>query len=527
MSKIPIALLLDNGHIASWQKEALEHAADLIEIKLIINCTNTKNPRKLVQHFGYYLVNYFALRNKSTNKRLFHGGEVKTIHFKSSYQGSWQSIPSEVYTEILALDINVIVKFGMSLLTIDSEAKPFDILSFHHGDPSCYRGRPAGFYEIYDNAESVGIIVQKLSNTLDGGNILSQGFSKIFPHSYKKTSINFFSNSKYLLRLAFVNYSLGKTSSCDSLGKNYTLPSNFRVLKFVFMLAQRKCIRFCYGIFYEKKWNIQKIAINPNHLIPSNLSIKYGLIPEISKKYIFYADPFFSTDGLKIRLEALSKKTGLGDVIELDVDSLAVVNTLFTGEHYSFPCSYQEKDDEFLIPEVGSFASPFLFNLATQQLTQIEFEGTSPHVVDATIFKQDGTYFLFCSMVNSSLDNLHLFWSKNLFGSYKSHPLNPVVMSPRFARMAGKILIHNNNFYRFGQNNCYGYGDKISVMKISDITTETYHEDFYSEISYTDSKGPHTIDFHHDCLVTDFYEDRFALLAGARRLLAVSKKFFN
>ena len=36
----------------------------------------------------------------------------------------------------------------MNLFKINKKLINLPILSFHHGDPSKYRGRPAGFYEI-------------------------------------------------------------------------------------------------------------------------------------------------------------------------------------------------------------------------------------------------------------------------------------------------------------------------------------------------------------------------------------------
>ena len=48
----------------------------------------------------------------------------------------------------------------------------FDILSFHHGDPEKYRGRPAGFYEVLNKEERLGFIVQKLRFALSGRKIL-------------------------------------------------------------------------------------------------------------------------------------------------------------------------------------------------------------------------------------------------------------------------------------------------------------------------------------------------------------------
>ena len=55
--KIRTAILLDNGEISKWQKDALEYAKDLLEIKAIINCNNTHIKRNLKKNFLYYILN--------------------------------------------------------------------------------------------------------------------------------------------------------------------------------------------------------------------------------------------------------------------------------------------------------------------------------------------------------------------------------------------------------------------------------------------------------------------------------------
>ena len=41
-------------------------------------------------------------------------------------------------------------------------------MSFHHGDPRKYRGRPSGFYEIANKEKIQGQVVQILTPKLDG-----------------------------------------------------------------------------------------------------------------------------------------------------------------------------------------------------------------------------------------------------------------------------------------------------------------------------------------------------------------------
>ena len=68
--KLKVALILDNLEICSWQQEAFNNVKDLIDVKVILNCKNTK-VTNLKKHFFYYLLNYISLKNKKTKKLSF------------------------------------------------------------------------------------------------------------------------------------------------------------------------------------------------------------------------------------------------------------------------------------------------------------------------------------------------------------------------------------------------------------------------------------------------------------------------
>lgn len=525
--KYRAALIVDNLHITKWQQNALDEAADNIEIVLIINCQNTRTKKKYFKHFLYYVLNFLSLKNKLSKKQSLKNSDSLVINFDSIYRGAWQSLPSFIYDSINNKKIDVIIKFGMNLLQINNEHQELPILSYHHGDPSSYRGRPAGFYEMINGEKTTGIIVQKLSNRLDAGIILAFAESKTISYSYKKTALNYYSNSSSLLNKAIINLFNKNYIDKSVSGKNYSLPSNLLVIKFLYLIILRTIKKIFYGLFFEKKW---KVGVLPNILsLKGNEVIKSSLINEIpiSRKYNFYADPFFSKDNKKIRLEALDRKTALGDILEINVDNFLNQKLLLSGKHYSYPFSFIYQEKELLLPEVASHSAQYICKAdsAQQYLSPIRGLETK-RIVDATLFLKDKTYYLFFGEKDSAHTELNLWYSDSPFGVFVTHPMSPIVISPKKARMAGSLFVDSDHLIRFGQNNSGEYGESLAVMSVISISREIYIEEQIGTIKLDNYKGPHSIDFNSDTskLLIDYYYDQFSLFAGVRRVKARLKK---
>jgi hypothetical protein len=513
------ALIIDGNEITEWQRNALDEASDLLQIELVLSCTNTRTKKNILKNFLYYILNVFTLKNRLTRRSLLYRNDLKVIEFASIYEKSWHKIPSEVSEELLSSKIDIVIKFGMSLLRIDEPLSKFKILSYHHGDPSYFRGRPAGFYELLQRKSSVGTIVQEISNKLDAGKVWAISHSKIFHHSYKKTSVNFYTNSRFLLRKALVNLSRNTPIDVSTEGKNYKLPSNFLVLKFILLIALRKIKRIFYGAFYEKQWNVATVK-KANLVTSSLLNLENSKVANISEDYNFYADPFFSADGKKIRLEALNSKNGLGEILELNTETLTQEEVLFKGNHYSYPFSFVLNDDEYLIPEVASHSSPYILRAPFDSNNKIMLKGMENlRIVDSTIFEDKGVFYLFCGMNSSASDCLYLFYSEGCDKGFIPHPLNPIVIDPSRARMGGRILRLNEKIYRFGQDNSYGYGDGVSICEITSLSISNYDEKIIGNLKIKGACGPHTIDLFNELSAFDFYVDKFSLLASYRRVL--------
>lgn len=513
--KIKLALIVDNQSVSKWQADALDAISDLVEVVFVLNCTNTANKKRIWHNGMYYALNMASIKNPLTRKRPLNFDDSFVVDFDSRYEGSWQWIPDDVIAQLAEKKCYTMLKFGMSLLKTDNLVG-FDVLSFHHGDPRQYRGRPVGFYELLHNAECVGLIVQKLSNILDGGEVLAIGYAKTHKYSYRKTIQEIYRSSPALLRRALINHISGKNVDILPIGKNYRLPSNWLVVKFCVRLLTQKVKRLIYGALWEKRWNIM-VAEDVNPVATTILTIADKKYPIIPAKYNFYADPFFSADGTKIRTEALLAATGLGEIVELDVNSLKITSTLLAGPHFSYPYTFLEKDSEYLLPEVSSHEAPYLFDLSGV-LQKIPLRGLENlRLVDPSLVKADGRYWLFGGHPETAATMLQLYSADSIDGPYIPHSMNPIVISPLCARMGGRLLVHEGKLYRFGQNNADAYGNGIRVMEVVKLSRDNYEEQEVAQLRFSDAHGPHTVDVRNGKVVVDFYIDRFSFLAGYRR----------
>ena len=378
------------------------------------------------------------------------------------------------------------------------------------------------FYEIFENAEKLEIIVQKLSNNLNSGKVYAKVFSKVFKHSYKRTSIECLLASRFLLKKALINYRQSKGNEIKELYKDQTIPSNFEVAKFVIILIKNKLSWILYGAFYEKSWNILKGNIDEINFYERNiLSVKNHTIAVIEKRYSFYSDPFFSPSEDIIKVEAMNKLSDKGEIVELSQNTLELKRIILgdSKNHYSYPFTFIDKKDEFILPEVASHSKQFFISKPYEEEDKIFLWGLEQPLKDPTIIKLDGIYYLFAGFSSFETIEQNLFYSvDSLIGPYKPHPLNPIVVNPKGARNAGRIFEKNGELFRFGQNNTSSYGNGIVINKIIEISEEKYREEEVGSIRFNDCFGPHTIDIKNREIILDFYEDKFNIFAGFNRI---------
>lgn len=523
------AILVDSPHIAKWQRRALEGAHDVLDIQAVIVCENSRNNKNVFKNFLYYILNLFSIRNSETvavpwRDLVKHDCEVVT--FSCTEIDGWQVIGTSVSPTVKALGLDIIVRLGMNLIR-DPESLParHGVLSFHHGDPRAFRGRPAGFYEILNHADSIGSMVQQLSTKLDSGTVRAFGQYRLTKHSYRRTLEYVYSQSASLLRLAVLNCLEGTTVDMDAHGKVFRLPTNTVVLRFLTIILWRKLRRLVFGLLFTRSWEIS--WSNTTDIAGDHQLVELSTRDRVAKPagVSFIADPFILRDGVII-CEAMPRHGTQGKLMIHDGQTWSELDTTFLDDtrHLSFPFVLHHEEKTYVLPEMAQYGQQELWEIGeglrvtdVQQLRGLEDQ----RLIDPVLFRSDDQWWLFAGVSGSEADHLFLWSSHSLEGVFVPHRKNPVVINPASARNAGGLITLNGQLFRLGQNNCDEYGDGIAVHRVLELSHESYREKTIQTIKATGSRGPHTLSTNGHLSIVDHYSITFDPLSWYARAKAV------
>lgn len=517
-----IVVIVDNARLARWQVRALESLPNLAPVT-VLSCSNTRIRRKPFRHALYYALNSVTVRNYWTRKVPLDRAKIaveRVVEFEAHYDGAWQRLPPHVIDDINSLGADAIVKFGMSLLRVPpGVAAP--ILSYHHGDPSAYRGRPAGFWETLHGCRTMGQIVQIICDRLDAGSVVAFAETKVIAHSYRLTLVESYRHSPLLLLTALRNALEGRVLERAPTGPNYRLPSNWTVVRLVVRMIRTLLRRVIYGAFYQKHWCVSTAPGSFQEIVGQ------GKFPPprpwnsttITPRHMFHADPFFSCDPPGILVEAMNRRTGKGELVLLSSSGTQHVLTE-PRHHYSYPGTVSANGRTYIVPETAQWSSPQILELTGSDLVQVQVLNieNNERIVDPTIVEAADGIYLFGNKKNLGSTALCLWWSESLFGHFVEHESSPILISPAGGRMAGKVVSHQGCLYRFGQDCSSAYGDGVLLFRIEELDRHSYREVFERELRLCGVKGPHTINFGGDAVLFDWYRDEFHLLSWLTRL---------
>lgn len=521
-----IAIMCNGRDVALWQRRAIELLGDRHEFFLLVS-DPAPAPRRSLRHALYYALNLFAVRNRLARPVPFPDSGIAIagrFEFTPLYEGAWAVLPEQVLSWIRDQRIDAVVKFNLSLLRIpepDRLAAP--ILSYHHGDPRKYRGRPAGFYEMQAGNRFVGQIVQILSNRLDAGKVVAFAESRVISHSYRRTLLEAYGLSPHLLRMALEAVAAGETLPIEPAGRNYRLPGNLTVARFLVSSVWQLLKRAAYGALVEKRWNVATVEVpasaEPAALVAAADSRRAEWrVQELLPAYSFYADCFFHTGPDDLLVEAMSRSTGKGELVRIENGRQQRVDGL--AGHISYPMSIEEDGRHYVVPETELWSRPSVFVIEGGRVRKVaSLDIGEAAIIDPTLLRAGGRVFLFGNRPGEGAAILHLWSAPSLFGRFEPHPRSPIRVSARGSRMAGEIMRAGGNLYRLGQDFRESYGDGILAFRIVAIDEHSYQEAEAGEASFSSVRGPHTLNVRGETLLFDFYSERRSLLAGVRRVL--------
>ena len=159
-----------------------------------------------------------------------------------------------------------ILRFGFGILTGEViNCSKFGVWSYHHGDPSEFRGQPPGFWEIMNGAPTAGVVLQVIGNELDAGGILHSGHFQVTPQSYARTRDTLYLGAASWVRRACANiiengWLAPEPLNPETYGPVFKEPKNRDMLKY-FGITMRSFLKVQSKYkLHRQRWNCAVVA---------------------------------------------------------------------------------------------------------------------------------------------------------------------------------------------------------------------------------------------------------------------------
>ena len=391
------------------------------------------------------------------------------------------------------------------------------IISFHHADNYDNRGGPPGFWEVFYKSDLTGFIIQRLNEKLDNGEVLSKGYTG---------TERFWKNNNLKSRNAALREAkrfFEKTLNGEKIEnkrKDFGIYSRrlyqTPLLSEIFIYALSKVmfiVKKSFLVLIRKKPKWETMFLRTTNW--KNFELRKGIkIP--SRKNRFLADPNVAKINGKYFIfvedcDIYSEKAEITCFeIGQDMKSVKKIGCAINEKyHVSFPFTFRFKNKLYMSVESSSNNTVNIYcnkgnPLNWEIVSQYEFDSKIP--IDPVIFKFNSKWWIIFGE-SSSRNEMYIYYSDDpIFGEWKSHKKNPVVISSEYYRNAG-LIIDGNNLYRISQQSGFNnYGKSIRIMQIKEIKEESFCEIKVEHISphfHRAIKGGHTLSKVDEFVVFD------------------------
>jgi hypothetical protein len=198
----------------------------------------------------------------------------------------------------------------------------------------------------------------------------------------------------------------------------------------------------------------------------------------------FVADPFMVLEGGRwlMFFEVMNLEAGKGEIgLASSTDGLKWTYervVLAEPYHLSYPHVFEWDGCHYMVPETLAAACIRLYRAVCfpfeWKLAGVLGQGT---LADPTIFNFDGRWWMFACSTPYEHDALRLYYSEELWGGWREHPLSPVVSGDkRTARPAGRVLATEGCPVRFAQDCDPAYGTQVRAFEIIELSPALYRE---------------------------------------------------
>jgi hypothetical protein len=436
--------------------------------------------------------------------------------------------PADALEKIRSKNLDVLIRFGFNILHGEIlKAARCGVWSYHHGDNEYYRGGPAHLWELCEGSALSGVVLQVLSEELDGGLVLCKSLFATEPTlSLSRNRFTpYWGSADMIIRKLNELHRCGwdyvlerAVPSPPYQGKRkiYKTPVNLDMLRWLGPAVLKKAVSYPFRKAIVQHWRIA-CRVNGNPLYASDSESDFSGFRWIDPpKGHFWADPFaFEFEGkcwaffedysynerrAKIVCSEISPQGDLGLPLPcLDDPS----------HHYSYPHIFQAGSDILMVPESVDSDSINLFR-CQQFPNKWIYDATllKGNFVDTTIWEHEGLWWLMTTSADPSsrAGALLLFYSESVRGQWHFHPANPISTDIRRNRGAGRVLRNANRLIRPSQSCAPSYGYSISFNEITELSKQRYQERPFRTITpehWSGISGIHTYNHVTDVELID------------------------
>lgn len=419
-------------------------------------------------------------------------------------------------------NLNLIIRASSGILKGEIlNTCPNGVISFHHGDNNINRGGPPGFWEVYNSSPQTGFIIQRLTENLDGGDVLYKGFIKTrWYYSLNLASLYEITNPFLHKVIEDLTSKTPKLSIYAKLPYSFplfTTPNVYQSISYlcltIFRLLKKKFytlrgMKHNWGIAYQfvDEWESVSLRNSTKIFNPKNRYFADPFIIErYGENYCFVED--FNYDENKGSISAFKISSNgykeLGEVLNEDF-------------HLSFPFLFEYENQIFMCPETSAINEIRLYKCIDFPFKWVFFKTIMKNVsaADTIIFHYKQKWWLLTNIDESHIQDhscqLHVFYSSNpLNEDWKAHESNPVIFDSNRARNGG-LIVQGKEIYRVFQKQGFDlYGEGLGIAKIDNLNTKMYNETIVSNVKarfFDKIIGTHSLNFKNGLMVIDYLE---------------------
>jgi hypothetical protein len=404
----------------------------------------------------------------------------------------------EALESIRSKDLDVLLRFGFNILRGDIlQAARYGVWSYHHGDNEFYRGGPAHFWELREGALLSGVILQVLTEELDGGLVLAKSLFA----TERTLSV---SQNRYGPYWGSADLIIQKLNELHRFGWDYVLqrslppapyqgkrsiyktPTTLDLVPWLGPVLFKKAVSYPFRRQTVQHWKIAS-RVNGEPLYESGSDSDLSDFRWIDPpRGHFWADPFpFEHEGrCWAFFEDYSYERKRAAIVCSEVSPRGefgppILCLDHPSHHYSYPYVFRAGSEIFMVPESGDSSSVDLFRCQqfpskwTREATLLKGK-----FVDTSIWEHEGRWWFTTTSADhgSRAGCLLLFYSASLTGDWRFHPGNPISTDIRRNRGAGRVFRSHNRLIRPSQSGAPSYGYSIAFNEITELSQQTYSE---------------------------------------------------